>query len=165
MLVAFTIRGMKLLIIALAGVAMAQAQASSPSAQLPIKPGEWKMIAVIHAPDGDAMRSFFSCMTQTDLSHLVPQPANLPKEFSCTQDSQQLTANGENLAFTCKSASSTSSVNYQLTRNSDSLVTGTMKLASDDGGKHAESNTDIVYQWQQKECVNSSSSASQPLHK
>jgi hypothetical protein len=83
----------------------------------------------------------------------------LPKEFSCTQDSQQLTANGENLAFTCKSASSTSSVNYQLTRNSDSLVTGTMKLASDDGGKHAESNTDIVYQWQHAECTQSQAPA------
>ena len=94
-------------------------------------------------------------MTQTDLAHLVPQPANLPKEFSCAQDSQQLTADGETLAFTCKSAGSIANVLYQLKRDSDSLVTGTMKLASDEGGKHAESKTDIIYQWQHAECTQS----------
>jgi hypothetical protein len=145
-----------LCILCLTGAALAQ-QAAPPSAsaQLPIKPGEWKMIAVIHRAEGDQMQSFFTCNQLNDLAHLVPQPANLPKEFSCAQDSQQLTATGEVLVFTCKSPGSLVHATYDLTRNSDSLVTGTMKMAADAGGKHEESTTNIAYQWQQAECTRS----------
>jgi hypothetical protein len=121
--------------------------------QLPLKKGEWKMIAMVHGPDGDVARSFFNCNTTTDLAHLVPQPAHLPTGLTCTEDSQTFTSTGETLVISCKSASSTLKNTYQLTRNSDTLVTGTMKLVADVSGEHQESTTNIAYQWQADECT------------
>ncbi len=136
-------------------VAMAQ-QAAPPAAagaQLPIKPGEWKMIAMVHKPDGDLARSFFNCNTSTDLAHLVPQPSHLPDNVSCSQDSQQLTGNGVTVSLTCKTPDSVVKTVYELTRNADTLVTGTMKMSAVVAGQHQESTTNIAYQWQQAECV------------
>lgn len=123
------------------------------------------MIAIIHREDGDQAQSFFTCNEQTDLAHFVPQPAHLPAGVQCRQDSQTLTADGELLTVSCKSADSLVKTTYDLTRNSDSLVTGTMKLASDSGGRHTQSSTNIVYQWQKNECVNHEAAPAAPQSK
>jgi hypothetical protein len=139
-----------LLLFLLAGAAAAQTAAAP---QLPIKPGEWKMVAMIHGTDGDTAQSFFSCNTEKDLAHLVPQPAHLPAGLACAQDSQTLTADGEVLVISCKSPSALVKITYILTRNSETLVTGTMKKVEDAGSQHEESTTQIAYQWQQDVCV------------
>jgi hypothetical protein len=147
--------GMKFLVIVLfSGMALGQQAASAAAPQLPIKLGEWKMIAMVHASDGDKARSFFNCNTTSDLAHLVPQPSHLPDNVSCSEDSQQLTGNGVTVSLTCKTPDSVVKTTYDLTRNSDTLVTGTMKMSAEVGGQHQESTTNIAYQWQQAECVN-----------
>jgi hypothetical protein len=151
-------------ILLLAGAALAQSatpptdsvpQNPAPSVQLPIKTGEWKMTAIVHGKENDLTHTFFTCMTQSDLTKLVPQQGNLPKNLSCTRESQQFSAHGMTMSVTCKSPGATVHTNYDLTRSTDTLVTGTMKMAVETtaGGAPQESSTSIVFEWQNDECV------------
>jgi hypothetical protein len=144
-------------ILLLAGTALAQQSASvtpnsSAPAQLPIKTGEWKLTAVVHGKDGDHTQTFFSCIKQSDLAKLVQQP-DMPKTVTCTEDPAQVTAQGLKLAMSCKSDSAVAHTTYDLTRNSDTMVTGTMNWALDLNGAHTESNTSIIFQWQADACT------------
>jgi len=145
-----------LLLAAAAAAQTAPAAAPPANAQLPIKKGEWKMIAMVHNQEGDSAKSFFNCNTETDLAHLVPQPAHLPAGLACQQDSSTVTADGVTVVISCRSASTTLKTTYDLVRKSDQLVTGTMTMQADVEGQHQQSTTNIAYQWQQEECVDHS---------
>jgi hypothetical protein len=153
---------LSLFLFAATALAQSATPASPSNAQLPIKAGEWKMVAMVHSPDGDVARSFFSCNTATDLAHLVPQPSHLPAGVTCSKDSEQVTDTGVVLTFSCETTSSKLKNTYVLTRNSDTLVTGTMKLIADIGGQHQESTTNIAYQWQSDECTKEESKPAAP---